>query len=86
MVDRDYSMMITHQPEWGMIRQKQIDKVIGSFKRKCTLIDIETGRKYIFASLRECDIEMGFSRGCTTMAIINQGIIQKKYRAEYYEA
>ena len=86
MVERDYSMMITKQERWSKILPSNCEKPCMKYKRKCVIIDTKTEKRYIFSSLREADIEMGFGRGCTTMAVQNKGIIQKRYRAEYYEA
>ena len=84
MIDRDYSMMITKQPEWTKIYDSTIDyQKCKKVKRKCKIIDTYTGTESIYEGLRDADRQNCFTLGTVTMAIKNKSLIGKRYRAEY---
>ena len=81
MVDRDYSMMITHQPEWTKQvytwSEMQCKK---KYKIKCQVENIETGEVKVFASFHDSEKFYGWANARASQESRRGRLIQGKYK------
>jgi hypothetical protein len=83
MVDRDYSMMITHSNEW--LKQTTYSCLCQYKKKnriKCSVENVKTGKVKIFNSFNDADIFYSWLNKRSSQASRKNNLVEGTYRVK----
>jgi hypothetical protein len=83
MVDRDYSMMITHQPNWiksvSPYTTEIYRKTRGKYTKSVVVYDTKEDTYTTFKTCKEADFKYGWSTNRASKCSISGNMIGKRY-------